>query len=417
MSAVPGAGRGRQVGPSDVRDVAIVGGGPAGSALALRLAGAGHDVVLIERSAEPAWRACGVFASPAAVARLMALGIESATTASLMRKIPAMRVETRSGTSFRLTYGDDGSLRTPAVGFDRPGLDRALLTAARRAGVDVRTATVATAIDLDARPVGIRVRSQVDEDVIRARVLVGADGIRSLVARAARVVVGARLGRRIGLTFHVADAEPEVVRDARMVVLDGAYCGLAPVPGGRVNVGIVLVSGAWRRVLADEGAARVADRVLAGIPRAVDDPTDWRRAPRCDAIVGVSPLGHAVAKRAGDAWLLVGDAAGFLDPFTGEGLHRALVSAQLAAVTIERRLVGGDGLAAYDRAMRRRFGGKDIATLLVQAFLLAPAAFDYAARRLATRHAVRETMGRVIGDLLPASRALDPRFLAALLRP
>jgi hypothetical protein len=56
-------------------------------------------------------------------------------------------------------------------------------------------------------------------------------------------------------------------------------------------------------------------------------------------------------------------------------------------------------------------------SLLVQAFLVVPPAFDYAARRLADRTAVRETMGRVMGDLVPASRAFDPRFLTALLRP
>jgi flavin-dependent dehydrogenase len=114
----------------------------------------------------------------------------------------------------------------------------------------------------------------------------------------------------------------------------------------------------------------------------------------------------------------VGDAAGFLDPFTGEGLHRALRSAALAATAIERALDGDeDALPAYDRSLARRTRTKDFVSLLVQAFLEVPPAFDYAARRLAMRPDVRETMGRVIGDLVPASTALDPRFLLALLRP
>ena len=65
----------------------------------------------------------------------------------------------------------------------------------------------------------------------------------------------------------------------------------------------------------------------------------------------------------------------------------------------------------------RRAGAEDAVSLLVQAFLEVPLAFEYAARRLAGRPAVRETMGRVMGDLVPASAGLDPRFLAALLRP
>jgi flavin-dependent dehydrogenase len=135
-------------------------------------------------------------------------------------------------------------------------------------------------------------------------------------------------------------------------------------------------------------------------------------------VQGVGPLAHAVTARAGPGYLLVGDAAGFLDPFTGEGLHRALVSAELAAAAVDGHLRGRRAdLEGYERSMRRRFLAKDVVSLVVQAFLGRPALFEYAARRLAARAAVRETMGLVIGDLTPASRALDPRYLAALLAP
>jgi hypothetical protein len=74
-------------------------------------------------------------------------------------------------------------------------------------------------------------------------------------------------------------------------------------------------------------------------------------------------------------------------------------------------------LATYERAMRSRFTTKDLVSLVVQGFLARPAVFEYAARRLARRERVRATMGLVMGDLVPASRALDPRFLARLLAP
>ena len=67
--------------------------------------------------------------------------------------------------------------------------------------------------------------------------------------------------------------------------------------------------------------------------------------------------------------------------------------------------------------MRDRFATKDLVSLVVQAFLARPSLFAYAGRRLARRDGVRATMGLVMGDLVPASRALDPRFLAALLAP
>jgi flavin-dependent dehydrogenase len=189
------------------------------------------------------------------------------------------------------------------------------------------------------------------------------------------------------------------------------------VAGDRVNVGIVL-GRSWRSALREQGARVVADAIVTAIPPTDDDTAAWRDGSPTDALAGAWPLGQRVTRRAGPGWLLVGDAAGFLDPFTGEGLHRALVSAELAAAAIAAQQRGRIGaLDAYERAMQRRFLGKDAVSWLVQAFLARPVLFDYAARRVAARPTVRATMGLVMGDLVPASSALDPRFLAALLAP
>lgn len=404
-------------GPPDrlAADVAVVGGGPAGSLVAAALARSGRRVVLLERSPAYRWRACGVFASPAAVAELRRAGLTGPALAGLVRPIPAMRVETPAGKAFRLTYGDDGSLAAAAVGFDRPALDPALLDLARRAGVDVRMGTRVAAVG-PGRVAAHQVSGGAPV-ALGTAVVVGADGIRSAVARAMGVARPARIGRRVGLTFHVADPSPDEPRDARMIVFRGGYVGLAPVPGGRVNVGIVL-DGTWTARLRTRGADGVVDEVLRTVPPAADDPVDWAAAERSEEIAGAAPLGHRATRLAGSGWLLVGDAAGFLDPFTGEGLHRALVSARLAAAAIDRHLDGDPGgLPGYERAMRARFRSKDVLSLVVQAMLGRPALFELAARRLAARPAVRETMGLVMGDLVPASRALDPRYVAALLRP
>jgi flavin-dependent dehydrogenase len=184
-----------------------------------------------------------------------------------------------------------------------------------------------------------------------------------------------------------------------------------------VNIGIVL-GPSWRSTVARDGARAVARSVVASVPATPDDPGAWRTAAPLDEVAGAWPIGGRALRRAGPGWLLVGDAAGFLDPFTGEGLHRAFVSAELGAAAVGASShVGDRAFGAYDRAMARRFMAKDAVSWLVQAFLARPALFDYAARRVASRDAVRATMGLVMGDLVPAGRALDPRYLAALLAP
>jgi flavin-dependent dehydrogenase len=397
-------------------EVAVVGGGPAGAATAALLAGHGHRVVLLERAPRWRWRPCGVFTAPAAVAALRRLGLSEADLARATFPVPAIRVETPGGTSFRLTYDGTGALADSAVGFDREALDGMLLDLARSAGADVRLAARVEHAELrDGQPRVTVADLEGRRSELRASVIVGADGLKSIVARAAGVSRRPPFARRTAMTFHVARPAVEAPPEARMVVLRDGYVGLAPVPGDRTNVGIVL-GPSWSKGIQADGPMHVAMGILAAT-RTPDEPE--ARSAVTDRLVGVHPVSAAVSRRAGDGWILVGDAAGFLDPFTGEGLHRAFVSAELAAEATHHVLAGlaGARLVDYDAAMRDRFGTKDLVSRLVQAFVAQPGLFEYVARRLATRSGIRDTMGRVLGDLVPPAAALDPRFLAGLLAP
>jgi flavin-dependent dehydrogenase len=209
-----------------------------------------------------------------------------------------------------------------------------------------------------------------------------------------------------------------------MVVGRDAYVGLARVPGGRLNIGVVL-GPSWLAGLSAEGAAPTVRRVLDAVPRRDDDPVDWGAAPVCDRIAGASPLGMRVTRRAGPGWFLVGDACGFLDPFTGEGIHRALVSTELAAPAILSALGRGRddadaarAAAAYDRAMTPSIRDEGRGVMARPDVPRTSAGCSSTPRDGSPNApAPRATMGLVMGDLIPASRGLDPRFLAALLAP
>ena len=221
----------------------MIGGGPAGAAIAARLGGRVTRSWFSSGCPPGAGGPAGVFASPAAADALRRLGLDSSTLAAVAQPIPAMRVETRGGAWFRLTYGADaGPLpadRRTAIGFDRSRLDPALLELARRAGADVRPGWSATSVDSSAGTIAPH-RPDGSPAILRAGLIVGADGLHSLVARSAGVARSARLGPRLGLTWHQPDPRPDPARDARMHLLRDGYVGIAPVAGGRVNIGIVL---------------------------------------------------------------------------------------------------------------------------------------------------------------------------------
>lgn len=387
------------------------------------------ETVVFERLRAPRWRASGVYSSPGTRRKLGDLGLSSASLSALIRPIDAMEVIGPRGTVCRLSYDPPDE----ACGVDRIRLERAMLDRAAQAGAGVREGAVVRAVSTEAarsRGVGgtgdraapsstLEVSTVDGPERWRARVVVGADGPGSMVARSYGVDRPGRSRRRAGLTVHRHDPEAApagVAMTARMIIGDDWYCGVAPVPAGRVNIGIVMSERQLRQDL-----QRTADpaSIVATMVGALPGPrAAWQDAPDTDDVMVAVPLAHRVMHRHGPGFLLVGDACGFIDPVSGEGLHRALVSAELAADAVTSLRRGdGDALERYERRMRARSAPRDLVSWLLQAFLGRPDALEYALRRLARRERLRATFARALADLEPASAILEPRFLLSLLAP
>jgi flavin-dependent dehydrogenase len=235
--------------------------------------------------------------------------------------------------------------------------------------------------------------------------------LNSAVSRSLRLDTGSRAPRRLGLIARYWGAG-NIAERGEMHVGRGFYCGLAPLGGGMVNAGLVLPLNEKPR---GEPIASFFERWVARAPGAT---AALEGACRVTPVRGIGPLARTVRRVAGPGYLLVGDAAGFLDPFTGEGVYRALRGAELAAEAIHEALSDNESTPhRYERVRRVEFGDKERVCRLVQLFLRHSALFDIIVRHLAARPALAAALGGVLGDYQPAGIALRPDFLWSLLRP
>jgi flavin-dependent dehydrogenase len=216
----------------------------------------------------------------------------------------------------------------------------------------------------------------------------------------------------VAFVAHVAGVRAMADR-AEMHVSGQGYVGLNAIGGGITNVALVVPQ---RR------AALAAGRVEAYFMEELD------RFPGVRGRVGVQDIVREVlvtgpfAARArhvtAPGALLVGDAADFFDPFTGEGIHAALAGAELVAEAMVNargdHVVIDRALRDYRRARRRHFAGKWAVERLIGYAMTVPGLFDHAVARIGRRRGMADTLVGVTGAVLPARAVLNPLFLARM---
>ncbi len=400
---------------SDPFDVVIVGAGPAGSATAIHLSGAGHRVLVLDRASFPRDKPCSEFMSPATVGQLVRIGALDPVSAPAGSALAGTAVSGPDGSRLLGRFANAAPRWNGASGLAMPrrALDAAIFAAARRAGAD--TGERLTVVDLlrdGGMVTGVKVRDEAGAiSERRARAVVGADGLGSVVARRAGLLRHGRL-RRVAFVAHVAGVSG-LGTTAELHVGRGGYVGLNPLGDDVANVALVVP--ARRATEARGDAAGFFHRTLLDFP-AVAGRVDTSRIVRPVLVTG--PFASSSRSSVADGVLLVGDAADFFDPFTGEGIWSALRGAELAAETLDHALrrpgaITASSLRRYRTLRRRAFLGKWVIERLIGYGMLAPALFDRAIARL-ERRGMADTLIGVTGSLLPPSKVLNPVFLARM---
>ena len=357
-----------------VDDVLIVGAGPAGAVAATVLARAGVRVRLLDRAAFPRDKLCGDTVNPGTLARLRRLGL-SAPIDDRGLRVDGMRVTGPRGVAIDGRY-PDGVYGRALI---RRDLDWALLQQAIAAGARfepsttvrrpiVQTGRGATSIG------GVVVSVNGRDRQLRARATVAADGRRSTLAFALGLARHPARPRRwaVGAYYENAGGLSSL---GEMHVRRGRYIGVAPMPGGLANVCLVKPSKAGDEAFGDPASLLAAE--LARDPLLRERFAGARLA---HPPVVLGPLAVEVGGAPVSGLLLAGDAAGFIDPMTGDGLRFAVRGGELAAEAALDALAHGwngvhDRLA---RARRREFAAKWRFNRALRALVASPRAVDAA---------------------------------------
>jgi flavin-dependent dehydrogenase len=358
-------------------DVIIVGAGPAGSSAALVLARAGVRVRLLDRATFPRDKLCGDTVNPGALAALRRLGVADVVEDRGLR-IDGMLVTGANGVAVEGRY-PRGLWGRSIV---RRDLDWAILQHAIDAGAQFEPGVAVRRAIVDgvngARSVSgvvVNGRGASAGHDLRARVTIAADGRHSTLAFGLGLAAHPSRPRRWAIGAYFQDATG-LSSLGEMHVRRGGYIGIAPVPGGLANVCLVRPSIGGDADLHDP--ASLMRRVLAH-DRVLADRFAGARAVAAPVVLG--PLAVDVRDAAIDGLLLAGDAAGFVDPMTGDGLHFAVRGGELAAAAaLEALALGWPGVHSRFAAARGRdFLGKYQFNRALRALVASPHLVDAAA--------------------------------------
>jgi geranylgeranyl reductase family protein len=398
-------------------EVIVVGGGPAGASTAYALAREGIDVLVLDRARFPRDKTCAEYLSPQASRVLSEMSVLDEVERSYPAHLAGMKVRAPNGQTaqgeFAANHGFRG-FRDYGLAVRRIILDAIILDGARAAGARVEEEVRVTDLVKDGvgRVKGVTV---IGPDgtarTLTSRFVVGADGLRSVVGRRLGLTRTSRFfPKRIALIAHYRKVR-EVGALGELHVDYNGYFGIVDVGLGLMNVGVVVPMSRAKEI--GEGRAEFFEQWIASRPHLAER---FVGAERVTPVRATGPFASVSRPAWAPGAALVGDAADFFDPFTGEGIYAALRGGELVAPFIAEALRGANGdekraLAGYEAARRSEFGGKWKLERIVGMAIAYPYFVNNAAKALSRRKDMADLLVGVAGDFVPVNLVLNPRFL------
>ncbi len=407
--------------PRESVQAIVVGGGPAGAATAWALASQGLDVVVVDKAHFPRDKPCAEYLSPQGSRILDAMGVLKTVESAGAAQLAGMRVRSPDGGfihgEFAAQHGFSG-FRDRGLALRRRHLDPILQGAARDAGASIRDGVSLQSLIRDGDTVrGVVVRDDQGEHELHAPLVIGADGLRSTVARSLNLSARLPWPRRVAFVAHYTQVRDMGAHGEMHVERDG-YVGLADVGHGETNVAIVVP-----KALAKDAAGDAAGFMTRWLARHPQLAPRFEGATRVSAVRATGPFASHARRGWAPGAALVGDAADFFDPFTGEGIYAALRGGELLggfagdAIRAASPQAARRALQAYDKARVAEFRQKWLVERVISAAVSSPMLMNHAARVLGRRRDLADLLIGVTGDFVPPAAVLRPSFLLHFLDP